>query len=108
MTDAPVSDLSPPSQAGEKDELDPELLDLPDPPKQERTRTVAMLLFTALASLAMVFALRRDAAYAFGSVEAAELGSLKEAPADAFAENRFIRGDGNLGAARAIRYERPL
>lgn len=108
MTDAPVSDLSPSSQAGEKDELDPELLDLPDPPKQERTRTVALLLFTALASLAMVFALRRDAAYAFGDAQAVDIGQLKDAPAASFVENGFVRGEGNLGAARAIRYERPL
>jgi hypothetical protein len=108
MTDAPVSDLSPSSPTGEKEELDPELLGLPDPPKQERTRTVAMLLFTAIASLAMVFALRRDAAYAFGEVKPVDVGDLGAAPADAFAENRFIRGEGGLGAARAIRYERPL
>lgn len=98
--------LVPPGTDG--DELDPELLQLPDPPKRERTLTVAMLVFTAFASIAMIFALRRDAAYAFSTPAAADLGDLQTAPADAFAENRFVRGHAALGAAHAIRYERPL
>ena len=64
MTSGTVSPDAPsnliPSKA-DRDELDPELLQLPDPPKRERTLTVAMLLFTAVASIAMIFALRRDA-----------------------------------------------
>lgn len=98
--------LVPPGTDG--DELDPELLELPDPPKRERTFTVAMMLFTALASIAMIFALRRDAAYAFSTPAPAEMGDLQQAPADAFAENRFVHGKAALGAAHAIRYERPL
>lgn len=98
--------VSPSASDGE--ELDPELLELPDPPKRERTLVIAMLLFTALASLAMIFALRRDAAYAFAPQEPSELGDLASAPAAAFAENRFVRANGMLGAAHAIRYERPV
>ena len=68
MTDAPTTELSrDPSSTGANDELDPELLELPESPKRERTLTVALLVFTALASLAMVLALRRDAAYAFAN-----------------------------------------
>jgi hypothetical protein len=106
VTEAPTSDLGPHSTR--EDELDQELLDLPDPPKRERTLTIAMLLFTAAASIAMIFALRRDAAYAFAAAAPAEIGDLTAAPADALAENRFVRGQGALGAAHAIRYERPL
>lgn len=91
-----------------REEIDPELLELPDPPKRERTLTVAMLLVTAVASLAMVFALRRDAAYAFAEATPQDLGDLGTAPATAFAPNRFVRGEVMLGAAHAIRYERPL
>jgi hypothetical protein len=107
VTEAPTSELSGPSQ-GDEDELDPELLELPDPPKRERTVVIAMLLFTAVASLAMIFALRRDAAYAFVPAEPADVGDLAVAPASAFAENRFVRASGMLGAAHAIRYERPV
>ena len=88
--------------------IDQELLDLPDPPKRERSLTVAMLLFTALASLAMIFALRRDAAYAFSVRDAADIGDLGSAPGDAFQENRYVHATAMLGAARAIRYERAL
>lgn len=90
------------------DAIDPELLELPNPPKRERSITVAMLIFTAFASLAMVFALRADATYAFAPARPAELGDLGSTPAAAFAENGFVRGTAMLGAAHAIRYERPF
>jgi hypothetical protein len=90
------------------DGVDPELLCLPDPPRKERTMTLALLAFTALASLAMVILLGRDAAYAFGSPTPVELGDLRTAPVSAFSDNAFVRGFGMLGAAGAIRYERPF
>jgi hypothetical protein len=108
VTDAPTSPLAPEGTLDDRQALDPELVALPDPPKRERSLTVAVLVLTALASLAMVVALRRDAAYAFASQQAADLGDLRTAPAAAFADNRFVRGEAMLGAAHAIRYERPL
>jgi len=96
VTTAPTH-LSSPGRSGE-DALDPELIDLPDPPKRERSMTVGMLVFTAFASLAMVVSLRHDASYAFARAE----------PAGAFVENGFVRGSAMLGAAHAIKYERPL
>lgn len=106
MTQAPVTNLSP---AEIDDALDPELLDLPAPPKRERTLTVAMLLVTGLASLAMVGALRRDAAYAFGTADARDVGELGAASTTAaFVDNTYVRGDAMLGAAHAIKFERPL
>jgi len=101
-------DFLPSPSREEEDALDPELLDLPDPPKRERTATVAMLLFTAACSLAMVFALRQDAAYAFASPRAVDLGDLGSAPASAFVQNGYVHGTAMLGAAHAIRYERPF
>jgi hypothetical protein len=106
VTTAPTHPHS--GRALEEEALDPELLDLPDPPKRERSITVGMLVFTAFASLAMVVALRQDAAYAFASAQPADLGDLGAAPATAFVENGFVRGSAMLGAAHAIKYERPL
>lgn len=103
---APTTELIPGQEL--IDEVDPELLDLPAPPKRERSLTVALLLFTALASVAMVFALRRDAAYAFSPVRAESLGDLNSAPVSSFQDNSFVQGRAMLGAAKAIRYERPL
>lgn len=106
MIDAPTTPELTASES--KDELDPELLELPDPPKRDRTITVGLLLFTALASLAMVVALRRDAAYAFAPTHARDLGDLNTADTTTFVENEYVRGNAMLGAAHAIRYERPL
>ena len=109
MTDAPTTELSPPSRRDhEKEELDPELLELPDPPKQGRTLTVALLVFTALCSLLMLLALRRDAAYAFAPTDARDVGDLTTAKSDTFVENQYVRANVMLGAGGAIRYERPL
>ena len=92
-----------------KDELDPELLALPDPPRRERTWTVAVLAVAATMALAMVFALRRDVAYALSSGVAAPV-DLRTGGDAAFAplENRLVHGEAMVGAAGGIRYERPF
>jgi hypothetical protein len=94
----------------ERDEPDPELLALPDPPKRDRTLTVVVLVLAAFAALAMVFALRRDVAYALGGSSAAALGDLHVATAETLgpSDNHFVRADAMLGAAGGIRYERPF
>jgi hypothetical protein len=93
---------------GGKDELDPELLELPDPPKKQRTVTLALLALTAVASLAMMWALSRDAAYSFSPRDPVDMGELWTAkPANA-GENRLVSARGMLGASGAIRYERPF
>ena len=94
----------------ERDEPDPELLALPDPPRRERTLTVIVLVVAALAALAMVFALRRDVAYALGASAPASLGDLHDVPPASLGQNdnRFVHAEGMLGAAGGIRYERPF
>jgi hypothetical protein len=91
-----------------RDDVDPELLALPDPPRRERTFTVLLLALTALASVAMVLALRVDAAYAFRSPTPTDLGDLRTAPAASFEANRLVHAEAMLGAAGAIRYEHPF
>lgn len=92
------------------EELDPELLSLPDPPRRERTLTVVVLAIAAALSLAMVFALRRDVVYAVSDGTAADVGDLHAATSASLAgfENRYVRAEGLLGAAGGIRYERPF
>jgi hypothetical protein len=93
-----------------RDELDPDLLALPDPPRRERTLTVVTLGFAAVLSLAMVFALRGDVAYALARSTPAGLGELRTASSETLAanENGLVRAEGMLGAAGGIRYERPF
>ena len=90
------------------EEVDPELVQLPDPPKKERTLTVLLLALTAIASLSMLVALRGDAAYSFASQTPRDLGDLRVTAADAFEANHFVHAQGMLGAAGAIRYEHPF
>jgi hypothetical protein len=92
------------------DELDPELLGLPDPPRRERTLTVVVLAFAAALSLAMVFALRGDVVYALAGTTPAGVGDLRTATSESLAanENRLVHAEGMLGAAGGIRYERPF
>lgn len=87
-------------------DVDPELVALPDPPKKERTWTVVLLLATVLASAAMMVSLLKDAAYAFASSTATDLGELHGAAPAAALDNHYVRADGMLGAAGALRYER--
>jgi hypothetical protein len=92
----------------DREEIDPELLQLPDPPRKERRATLALLAVTAMASLAMVVSLRRDAAYAFASSNSTDLGDLRVTDTNAFVPNGYVEGHGMLAAAGALRYERPF
>ena len=94
--------------APDREEIDPELMELPDPPKGERRLTLVLLLVTALAALAMVVSLRHDAAYAFAPTASADLGDLRTADAKSFAPNTFAMGRGMLASSQALRYERPF
>jgi len=101
---------------GFEDGADPELLALPAPPKRERTLTVLLLLVTAAASLAMVFALARDAAYGisgFSSRVSTESGCTSEVTtlegeALRALSNQFACGKAQLGAGGGVRFERPF
>lgn len=69
---------------------------------------VAILMFTALASLAMVAALRQDVAFACVGAHPTDVGDLGATSNQALVESSYIRGHAMLGAAHAIKFERPL
>lgn len=111
MSDAQTSDFhstGPSDRIGAESAIDPELLELPDPPRRDRTMTVALLVFTAFASLAMVLALRRDAAYSFAPPQPIDIGDLGSVGVTGLVENQYVEASVMLGASQAIRYERPL
>jgi hypothetical protein len=107
-----ASHVSPPPAAGAgpdaRDEVDPELVALPDPPRTERRLTLLVLVLTIVASMAMVLVLARDAAYAFAPRSATDLGDLQTSSPGSVGENHFVRARGMLGAVGSIRYERPF
>jgi hypothetical protein len=94
--------------SGASDEVDPELLALPDPPRRERTWTLLVLAVTAVVSIAMALALRPDASYAFASAVPMDLGELRDVSPGSLADNRFVSARAMLGAAGAVRFERPF
>jgi len=61
-------------------------------------------------SLAMVFALRREVAYALGRTVPVDLGDLHAVTPASLegSANAYVRAEGLLGAAGGIRYERPF
>jgi hypothetical protein len=91
------------------DEVDPELLALPDPPRTGRRLAVVVLAAGAVAALAMALLLRQDVLYALGPSNPSAVGDLRVATDAALSahDNGFVRAEGLLGAA-GIRYERPL
>ena len=93
---------------GDSDDIDPELIALPDPPRRERSIALLVLGVTVAASLAMTVTLLRDAAYALSPSTAADLGDLRVASPAAAGANRYVRAQGLLGGVGSMRYERPF
>jgi len=93
-----------------EDEIDPELVSLPNPPRGARTVAVLLLGIAAVAAIGMAVVLRHDVAYALARSSPALLGDLRSASDATLAsnENRLVRAEGMLGAAGGIRYERPF
>ena len=89
-------------------DVDPELIQLPGPPRGERRTTLLVMALAAVASAAMAIALTRDAAYALRSSSATDLGDLAQTPASAFVSNHLVQGRGRLSGVGALRYERPF
>jgi hypothetical protein len=108
----PLPPLSPImlARAGSADGPDPELVQLPDPPRRARSLTAAVLVVAALAALLATVSLLREVSYALAGQTPALLGDLRSAAEQRLAanENRPVRGEGMLGAAGGIRYERPF
>jgi hypothetical protein len=103
-TDANQPDIT----VGARDEVDPELLELPDPPRRERRSTLLLMAVAAVASAAMAASLTRDAVYAFRSASATDLGDLAVAPKVGLLTNELVQGHGRLAGVGALRYERPF
>ncbi len=92
----------------DREEVDPELLQLPDPPRKERRTTLTLLALAGVLSAGMAVGLSRDASYAFGGSSATGIGDLRSANAASFVPNSYVEGTGRLGGSGALRYERPF
>jgi hypothetical protein len=85
---------------------DPELLALPAPPKRERTTTVLLMAVTAIAATWLAVLLSGEARYALTPGHPQEIGDLATLKPTADLANRYVRAEGLLGTAGAIKYGR--
>jgi hypothetical protein len=97
-----------PAASRAEDEVDPELLALPPPPRAEQRWTVALLVLVAVTASAMGFALRGEAVYAVQAGDLVDAGELYSVDLGKLPDNRYVRGHGALGGALAVRFERPF
>jgi hypothetical protein len=88
--------------------VDAELAALPAPPRRERTLTLVLMAVTIVASLGMSVALNREVSYALSPKSPLDLGDLVKAAPPEGLSNRYVRAEGLLSTAGAIRYERPM
>src|SRR5687767_7818086 len=99
---------SPELVAGPDPLIDPELVALPGPPRQERTISLLLMALTGLLAAFMPIALAGDVKYAFAGGSPQDVGDLARlAPAEAMS-NTFVRADGSVRAENGILYHRPL
>jgi hypothetical protein len=101
----PASPRRPPTTS---DALDPELVALPAPPRHEKVLVVGALALVATLACAFAFTLRTDVRYVFETNSRVELGELGIASTNRWSSNRFVHATASLGAADALRYERPF
>ncbi len=87
---------------------DPELEALPEPRRPWRKLTISVLTVTALASLAMIWALRGEVLYSLRNGPPTQLGNLETVELRQDLANRWVQGTGQLDTKGAIRYSRPL
>jgi hypothetical protein len=88
--------------------IDPDLIELPRPPRAPRVVSIVLMVATAVLAAVMAAALLGDVRYALAGAEPSAVGDLARWIPDRALENQFVRASGRLGSAGAIRYERPL
>jgi hypothetical protein len=86
-------------------EFDEQLLQLPDPPRAERTWSLLAMVVSAIAALSLTFALRGEIAFALSNAQPMRITApLTVLPT----EGMVTASNLTLGATGAIRMDRPL
>lgn len=107
-TDSPPLALDLKGPRDLQEEVDEELLALPDPPRGERTLTLVVLLLAALVAVAFAFSLRHDVRYALSRAEPLPVGALDTVEVAQLPNNQVVTASAALGVAGAMRFERPF
>jgi hypothetical protein len=90
------------------DAIDADLAALPAPPRHEKRLAVVALLLVSALSAGFAVTLRTDLGYAMRDTQERDLGSIASNAIPAHMNNQYVHVTGMLGAADAIRYERPF
>jgi hypothetical protein len=88
--------------------VDPELVELPRPPRFERLVSIALMIATAVLAAVLAVGLAGDVRYALASSDPDDIGDLVHWAPRPEMSNRFVRATGRLGSVGAIRYDRPM
>ncbi|MBX3272198.1 MAG: hypothetical protein KF729_18180 [Sandaracinaceae bacterium] len=97
-----------PETLSSPDALDPELLELPAPPRARRLVALGAMALAFVASSAFAVSLRHDLAYFFHRGAALDLGDAATLDRAALATNVEARVAGTPMLSRAVRYRRVL
>ncbi|HJL18013.1 MAG TPA: hypothetical protein RMH99_20285 [Sandaracinaceae bacterium LLY-WYZ-13_1] len=96
------------SLPGDREAVDPELLELPTPPRGRRLATLALMAVVVVASMALVFGIRHDLAYFFAPSSTVDLGDVQDVSPASLEPNTHVRIQGTPMMSRAVRYQRVL
>jgi len=91
-----------------RDDVDPELLNLPAPPPGRRFATMALMALVVVVALALVASLRSDLAFFFVRGGAEDLGDVTHVEASALRPNTLVTVEGTPLSAGAVHYRRVL
>ncbi len=91
-----------------RDAVDPELLELPAPPRGRRLSTLVVMALVVVAAATLAFSLRHDVAYFFASPDKADLGDVRAIDPARLEPNTYVRIQGTPMVSRAVRYQRVL
>jgi len=87
---------------------DPELEQLPAPRHPWRRTTLLTVILCFLASLTLLFGIREEVAYSFGSGPPQSVGPLVAIRLSDSILNRWVQAEGDLADHGGIRYQRPF
>ena len=88
--------------------VDPELLALPEPPRGQRSLTIAVMAAVLAASVALISQIRADIAYFFAPSVAVDLGEARLSQPVDLPDNAFVRVRGTPMLSKTVTFTVPV
>ena len=93
---------------GTADAVDPELLDLPAPPRARRLIAMTLMALVVVASMGMLASLRADMSYYFAAPTALDLGEVTAIQPANLTPNTYVTVRGTPMASNTVHYQRVI